>query len=73
VVVDNEEGVVQLKGALAQRYQPFRVLLDFGVQPLMLGKAIVNGLGLINVDLDPCPYHILTTMGGLEKTRRLTK
>jgi len=73
VVVDNEEGVVQLKGALAQRYQPFRVLLDFGVQPLMLGKATVNGLGLINVDLDPCPYHILTTMGGLEKTRRLTK
>ncbi len=71
--MDNEEGVVQLKGALAQRYQPFRVLLDFGVQPLMLGKAIVNGLGLINVDLDPCPYHILTTMGGLEKTRRLTK
>jgi hypothetical protein len=73
VVVDNEEGVVQLKGALAQRYQPFRVLLDFGVQPLMLGKATVNGLGLTNVDLDPCPYHILTSMGGLEKTRRLTK
>jgi hypothetical protein len=39
----------------------------------MLGKVVVDGLGLTNVDLDPCPYHILTSMGGLEKTRRLTK
>ncbi len=73
MVVHNEEGVVQLRGALARWYQPFKALLDFGVQPLMLGKAIVDGLGLIDVDLDPCPYHILTTMGGLEKTLGLTK
>ncbi len=39
----------------------------------MLGKVVVDGLGLTNVDLDPCPYHILTSMDGLEKTRRLTK
>jgi hypothetical protein len=48
------------------------VLLD-GVQPLMLGKVVIDGLGLTNVDLDPCPYHILTSMGGLGKARRLTK
>jgi hypothetical protein len=34
----------------------------------MLGKVVVDGLGLTNVDLDPCPYHILTSMDGLEKT-----
>jgi hypothetical protein len=37
------------------------------MRQLMLGKIIVNGFGLINVDLDPCPYHILTSIGGLEK------
>jgi hypothetical protein len=36
-------------------------------------KLLLNGLGLINIDLDPCPYHILTSMGGSEKTQRLTK
>jgi hypothetical protein len=44
------------------------VLLGFGARPLMSGKVIVDGLGLINADLDPCLYHILTSMGGLEKT-----
>ncbi len=73
IIVDNEKGVFQLKGASAQWYQPLKVLLDSNVQPLMLGKTIVDGLGLTDVNLDPCPYHILTSMGGLEKTRRLTK
>jgi len=40
------------------------VLLDFGAQPLMLAKTIVDGLGLTDADLDPCPYHILKSMGG---------
>jgi hypothetical protein len=29
----------------------------------MLGKVDVDGLGLIDADLDPCPYQILTSMG----------
>jgi hypothetical protein len=49
------------------------VLLDFGVQSLMLGKVAIDGLGLIGVDLDMCPYHILTSMGGLEKAQGLAK
>jgi hypothetical protein len=32
------------------------VLLDFNSQPLMLGKAIIEGFKVINVDLDPFPY-----------------
>ncbi len=46
------------------------MLLDSSAQPLMLGnigKDIVDGLGLINVNFDPCPYQILTSMGGLKK------
>jgi hypothetical protein len=34
----------------------------------MLGKIVVDGLGLMDADLDPCPYHILTSMGGSKKT-----
>ncbi len=49
------------------------MLLDSNVQPLMLGKTIVYGFGLIDVNLDPCPYEILTSMGGLEKAQGLTK
>jgi hypothetical protein len=49
------------------------VLLDFGVQPLMLGKVVVDGLGLIDVDIDMCPYHILTSMGGSKKAQGLSK
>ncbi len=58
VVVVHNEGVVQLKGASTQWYIAFRVLLNFGIQPLMLGKAVVDGIGLIIADLDPCLYHI---------------
>jgi hypothetical protein len=34
----------------------------------MLGKITIDGLRLIDVDFDPCPYHILTSMGGSKKT-----
>jgi hypothetical protein len=49
------------------------MLLDFGVQPLMLGKANIDGLRLTNADLDQFPYHILTSMGGLKKVGGLAK
>jgi len=49
------------------------MLLDTGVQPLMLGKATIDGLRLTNVDLDQFPYHILTSMGGLKKAQGLAK
>jgi hypothetical protein len=39
----------------------------------MLGEIVINGFGLTDVDIDLCPYQILTCMGGLEKARRLTK
>jgi hypothetical protein len=37
---------------------PHVVLLDFNVQPLMLGKDIVDSPKMTNIDFDPCPYII---------------
>jgi hypothetical protein len=32
-------------------------MLDLGVQLFMLGKVVVENLGLTNIDkLEPCPY-----------------
>jgi hypothetical protein len=39
----------------------------------MLGKVVVEGLGLTNVNLEPCPYQILTSMGRSERTQGITK
>jgi hypothetical protein len=39
----------------------------------MVGKTTIDGLGLTDVNLDPCPYHVLISMGGLKEARRLTK
>jgi hypothetical protein len=41
-------------------------------QPLMLGKVAIDGLGLIDANLDPS-YHILTSMSGSEKAQKLIK
>ncbi len=47
-----------------QVYRPDRVLLDFGAQPLMLGKATCIGLGIRRSKLEPCPFQIQTSLGG---------
>jgi hypothetical protein len=39
----------------------------------MLGKTIVDGLGLIDVKFDPSLYQILTPIGESKKARELTK
>jgi hypothetical protein len=73
VVVCNEERVFQLKGALAWWYQLQRILLDLGVQPLMLSIMVVEGFRLINVNLKPCSYETMTLMGMSKRARGLTK
>jgi hypothetical protein len=39
----------------------------------MLGKVIVEGLRLIDVDLELCMYQILMLMGGSKKAQGITK
>jgi hypothetical protein len=45
-----------MKGVSKQYYRPQKVFLDSQVQPLMLGKVIVEGLLMTDVNLEPCMY-----------------
>jgi hypothetical protein len=63
VVVDNSQGIFQLVGPKGKVFVSRRVLLDSGVQPLMLGASAVVGLELTNDTLEECPWTISTSMG----------
>jgi hypothetical protein len=52
VVVDNSQGIFQLIGPKGKVFVPRRVLLDSGVQPLMLGASVVAGLELTKDTLE---------------------
>ncbi len=73
MVVHNEEGMVHLRGASTCRYWPLIMLLDFGVQPLMLGKATIDGLRLTNADLDQFPYHIFDIHGWVKESMEVSQ
>jgi hypothetical protein len=45
-------------------YRPDRVLLDSSAQPLMLRKVACIGLGIRRLELETCPFQILTSLGG---------
>jgi hypothetical protein len=57
-MLDNRSGIFQLVNPTGQVYKPDRVLLDFGAQPLMLGKAACIGLGIRKSELELCPFQI---------------
>jgi hypothetical protein len=57
-MLDNRSGIFRLVSPAGQVYRPNRVLLDFGAQPLMLGKAACIGLGIWKSKLEPCPFQI---------------
>ncbi len=57
-MLDNRIGIFWLVSPTGQVYRPDWVLLDFGAQPLMLGKATCIGLGIRRLELEPCPFQI---------------
>jgi hypothetical protein len=57
----------------SSRMFPQKVLLDTGAQLVMLGKFLAQSLGLVASDLDPCPFTIATSLGGIEQPTGLTK
>ncbi|BBN09580.1 hypothetical protein Mp_4g20850 [Marchantia polymorpha subsp. ruderalis] len=63
-MMDNRSGLFCLVSSTGQVYVPARVLLDFGAQPLMLGKAACISLGIWRFELEPCPFQIQTSLGG---------
>jgi hypothetical protein len=73
VVVDNSQGIFQLVEPKGKVFVPRRVLLDSGVQPLMLGASAIEGLGLTKDTLEKCPWTISTSMGGTEHATAITK
>lgn len=42
--------------------------MDSGAQPLIIGKTLVEELGLTANDLEPYPFTIVTSVGGMERT-----
>jgi hypothetical protein len=57
-MLDNRSDIFWLVSPTSQVYRPDRVLLDFGAQPLMLGKATCIGLGIRRSELELCPFQI---------------
>ena len=52
---------------------PLRVMMNFGAQPVMIGKELADSLGLTPANLDPCPFIIVTSVGDTERTTSYTK
>jgi len=63
-MLDNRSGIFRLVSPMGQVYRLDRVLLDYGAQPLMLGKATCIGLGIQRSKLESCPFQIQTSLGG---------
>lgn len=63
-MVNNQSGLFWLVSSIGQVYVPARVLLDSSARPLMLGKATCISLGIRRSELEPCPFHIQTSLGG---------
>ncbi len=57
-MLDNQSGIFRLVSPTDQVYRPDWVLLDFGAQPLMLGKATCIGLGIQRSKLEPCLFQL---------------
>jgi hypothetical protein len=73
VVVDNPQGIFQLVGPKGKVFVPRRVLLDSGVQPLMLGAFVIVGLEFTKHTLEEYPWTISIFMGGTERAIGITK
>jgi len=52
---------------------PLRVMMDSDAQLVMIGKKLAQKLGLTIVDLEPCPFIIVTSIGGTKQTTYFIK
>ena len=73
LVNDGGVMVVGCTDGNSTRATPLRVMLDSGAQPVMIGKQLAQDLGLGAADLEPCPFTILTSVGGTEKAMGYTR
>ena len=73
LVNDNNVLVVSRTGGNPTRATPLRVMMDSGAQPVMIGKRLAQDLGLTAADLEPCPFTIVTSVGGTERATGYTR
>ena len=71
----NDDGVMVVgrTDGNSTRATPLRVMLDSGAQPVMIGKQLAQDLGLVAADLEPCPFTIVTSVGGTETALGYTR
>jgi hypothetical protein len=71
----NDDGVMVVgrTDGNSTRATPLRVMLDSGAQPVMIGKQLAQDLGLVASDLEPCPFTIVTSVGGTETALGYTR
>ena len=48
-------------------------MMDSGAQPVMIGRRLAQDLGLSAADLKPCPFTIVTSVGGTERATGSTR
>ena len=72
-MVDNSQGIFQLIEPKGKIFVPRRVLLDSGIQSLMLGAFTIEGLELTKDAFKKCPWTISASMGGTEHATNITK
>jgi len=64
LVNDNNVLVVSRTGDNTICVMPLHVMMDSGAQPIMIGKKLALELGLTKVDLEPCLFTLVTSIGG---------
>jgi hypothetical protein len=73
LINDKSLFVVSRTDILVIRATSLRVMMDSGAQPVMIGKGLADSLALTPANLDPCPFTIVTSVGGTKRATGYTK
>ena len=73
LVNDNNVLVVSRTGGNTTWATPLQVMMDSGAQLVMIGKWCAQDLDLTATNLEPCPFTIVTSVGGTERAIGYTR
>ena len=65
--------MVSRTGGNATRVAHCCMIMDSGVQLVMIGKMLAQEMGLAAEDLVPCPFTIVTSIGHMERATGYTR
>ena len=71
----NDSGILVVGRAGGNTIQvaPQCLMMDSGIQPVMIGKKFAKELRLTPDDLAPCPFTIVTSIGHVERAIGYTR